>query len=567
MFQHILTSFKGYKAAYLKNDIIAGVMVAALTIPVAMGYAQVAGLPPIYGLYASLLPVLGYAVFASSPQLIFGADASASAITGSALAAFGIAAASGQAIATAALLSFFTAVFLILFAIFRLGRFADYISMPVMSGFLSGIALSIMLGEVPKVLGIPSGGDGFLSNVKAIATGIGGASLLSLALGAGTVALILLGKRLVPKFPAGLMVMALGTALCALLRLDKQGVAVVGDIPRGLPALSLPNFTAADNLGGAAGAGLVVAVVIFADSLMSARSFAARGRYKLDNNREIFAFGVSNLLASLSGCSPTSASLSRTAAAEQYKGKTQMVSLVAVAAIGLVVSFLGGLLYYMPQPLLGGVVLAALAGVVDVKVVRGLWRQSRSEAGIWLASALGVFLVGVLFGVLLGVLLSFIDVILRITKPPQAYLGVIQGREGYYDLATHKRARPLPGVVIYRFSARLFFANFSLFQAGVKQAVAANHPHALIVDASGINSIDVSAAEQLARLLNWLCDQDVVYFFAGQTEALNQQLEDFGLSALAMDGRLTKTVGAALDAYHALPARQGPPEHGRKKRG
>ncbi len=552
MFKYVLTSLKGYKLSFLKSDIIAGVVVAALSIPVAMGYAGVAGLPPVYGLYASMLPVLGYILFASSPQLIFGTDASACAITGSVIAGMGIMAGSDDAVSAAALLSFFTALFLLLFAILRLGRFADYISMPVMSGFMSGTALSIMLSQVPKIFGIPSGGNNFFDSIVAIVTGIGKTNLISLAIGAVTVALVLVGRKFLPKLPMGLIVMVLGTALCALLRLDEQGVVVVGDIPRGLPPISLPDFFGPTGISAAIGSGLLIAVVIFADSLMSSRSFATRNHYKLDNNREIFAFGVSNLIASLSNCSPTSASVSRTAASEQFKGKTQMVSVVSVVVIGLVVMFFSGLLYYMPQPVLGGIVFAALLPVVDILVIRSLWRQTRNEAFIWLISAAGVLVVGVLFGVFIGVILSFFDVILRITNPPQAYLGKIEGRSGYFDQKNHKQAKAIPDVVIYRFSARLFFANVAIFKTGVKKAVEVNQPQAVIIDASGINSIDATAAEEISALLEWLDGQEVACYFAGQIDALNDQFEDFGLGSLREDGRIQKTVDDALEACAAV---------------
>ncbi len=549
MFKYVLLSFKGYKLSYIKNDVIAGIMVAALTIPVAMGYAQVAGLPPIYGLYASILPAIGYALFASSPQTVFGADASTSAITGSALAMFGIAATTQQAVAAAALLSLFAAAFLFLFALLRVGRFAAYISMPVMSGFMSGIAISIMLGQLPKILGITGSGDDFFGNIKDLVTGIAGTNLISLAMGAAAAALILLGKRFLPKLPVGLVVMVLGTALCALLRLDNMGVAVVGTIPSGFPALSFPAFWNTSNIGSYIGAGLVVAIVIFADALMTSRSFAVRNHYTLDNNREIFSFGIANFMASLSGGPPTSASMSYTAAAEQFKSKTQLVSLVAATLIALVVAFLGGLLYYMPQPLLGGIVLASLVGMVDLVVIRNLWRQSRGEAAIWLVSAVGVLVVGVLFGVLVGVILSFIAVIIGIVKPPQAYLGVVAGQAGFYDLENHDRAKAIPGVVIYRFSARLFFGNFSLFRKGVHRALGEENPKTIIIDAAGINSIDATAAGQLKELLHWLERKGLTCYFAGQTDALNQQFHDFGLDAmLAEKGRLTKTVADALKA-------------------
>lgn len=545
MFKYILTSFKEYRLGYLKNDIPAGIIVAALTIPVAMGYAGVAGLPPVYGLYASMLPVLGYAVFASSPQGILGADASASAITGSCLAALGIASGSENAISAATMLSLFVGIFLILFAVFRLGRFAEYISKPVMSGFMSGTALSIIFGQIPKILGIQGSGNDFISNAAAIVRQCQDINPLSLLLGAVTAALILIGKKHLPKIPVALIVMVLGTVITALLRLDLRGVAIVGDIPAGLPSLSLPALPPLSELSVYVGAGFVIAIVIFADSLMSMGSFATQEHYPIDNNREIFAFGVSNLCASVSGCAPASASVSRMAASKQFHGKSQMVSVVAVLIVGLVVAFLGGTLYYMPQPVLGGIVLAALVGVVEVSMLRNLLRCGRNEAAIWLVSAAGVLVVGTLFGVLVGMLLSFIDVIMRITTPPQACLGTIDGRDGYFDLNTHKSARAIPGVVIYRFSARLFFGNVGIFKAGIRQAVEKDHPKAIIVDAAGINSIDATAADELRELLDSLDDQHIRCCFAGQTEVLNKQLALYGLNG---DSRLMKTINDALRA-------------------
>ncbi len=553
MFRCILTSFRGYRLSYLKNDLVAGIIVAALTIPVAMGYAGVAGLPPVYGLYASMLPVLGYIIFASSPQLIFGADASASAVTGSCLAALGVVTGSSEAVSSAAILSLFVGIFLIIFSVLKLGKFAEYISKSVMSGFISGIALSILCGQVPKIIGITGSGNDFLGNMKAIVTQLDKINPLSVLLGGITAAVILLGKKYLPKLPVALVVMALGTCLSWAAGLDEHGVCVVGNIPGGLPELSLPDIFGHGNLGMYIGSGLMIAIIVFADSLMSAQSFAAKNEYELDNNREIFAFGFSNILASVSGCAPTSASVSRTAANEQFKGRTQMVSVVAVVVIGVVVTFLSGALYYMPQPVLGGIVFAALCGVVEVSQFRRLLHVSRSEAIIWAASAAGVLAVGTLFGVIIGVILSFVDVIIRISTPPQAYLGTIEGKDGFFDLSAHKNAKAIPGIVIYRFSARIFFANLGVFKAGVQKALDEMHPQAIIFDASGINSIDTTAADELKSIFAELDRQDVAYCFAGQTETLNRQFSALGLWARDDASHIKKTVKDALAAYSCRP--------------
>ncbi len=542
-----LRAFQRYRLADLKNDALAGLIVAALTIPVAMGYAGVAGLPPIYGLYASILPVLGYALFSSSPQMIFGMDASASAITGSCLAALGIAAGSLDAPGAAAALSFFTALFLLLFAALRMGRFTEYISMPVMSGFMSGTALSILFGQLPKIVGVSAEGSGFLSSLGSLIRQLPALNWPSLVIGMVTIALLLIGRQRFPKLPMALIVMAVGTLAAFLFRLDRLGVAIVGEIPLGLPPIRLPNLLHMHSLSTYIGAGFMMAVVIFADSLMSANSFAQRNGYELIGNREIFAFGCANLMASLSGCAPTSASVSRTAASEQFHGKTKLVSLVAVLVIALVVSLLSGTLYYMPQPMLGGIVFTALLSVVDVRVIRSLFHYNRREAAIWIASAAGVLLVGVLFGVLVGVILSFVDVILRMTKPSEAYLGRIPGRDGYFDLATHKSAKPIPDTAIYRFSARLFFANVATFSAGIRKVIEIEHPRLLVIDASGINSVDATAADELSRLFRELDEMGIIWRIAGQIEQVNRQMRSLGLP---VDAHIAKTIEEALDERH-----------------
>lgn len=541
-----MPSLRGYKAAYLKNDLIAGLVVAALTIPVAMGYAQVAGLPPVYGLYASVLPVIGYALFASSPQLIYGIDASASAITGTILVTMGITAASDDAVSMAAILSLFTAVFLLLFALLRLGRFASFISFPVMSGFISGVALSIIIGQIPKVMGIDSSGTDFFANIQNIITEFTQTNLISLIMGAITLAIILVCKKLLPKIPTALIMLVVGTAVTALFQLDQQNVVITGDIPKGFPPITLPDFSAISNWGTIIVGSLVTSIVIFADSLLTTNSFALQGKYKVRDNQELFAFGISNLMAALISSSPTSASVSRTAASIEYKGKSQLVSIFSAVVVTLVILFLAGLMYYMPQPVLSAITISALVGVVDIGVMRMLFRRSRMEFVIWLTAALGVLLVGVLFGVLVGVVLSFIDVIIRATSPPQAFLGVIDGKEGYFDMSRHLDAHAVEkGIVIYRFTSALFFANIRLFKKGIQSALKRD-AEAIIVDASGIASLDISAAQGLQEVVKELNDKKVPFCFAGEIASVDDALMKFGLKDFVQSGHTFKTLDEAV---------------------
>ncbi len=544
----LLPSFKGYKLAWLKDDIIAGIVVAALSIPVAMGYAQIAGLPPVYGLYASILPVLGYVLFCSSPQLIYGLDSAASAVTGSMMATLGIALASSEALTLAPVLSFFAAVFLLLFSLLKLGRFAGFISLPVMSGFITGISLSIMLGQVPKVMGVTVTGSGFTGNIASIFTGIPSTNLISLGIGAVTIAALLVSKRFSPKVPMALILLVLGTALTGLLRLDNYGVVITGTIPQGFPPFAIPGFLSVQSLGTAIVGGLAVALVIFADSLLDANSFAVKGGYDLDFNVELRGFSASNFVSAFFGSSPTSGSVSRTAASLQFKGKTQVVSIVSAFVIALVVLFLAGLLYYMPQPLLSGIIIAALVGLVDVKMFKTLWKRSRRQFFIWLISAAGVLMVGTLAGVLVGVVMSFIDMLARSTSPQQAFLGVIDGRDGYFDMARNKTARPArPDTVIYRFSAPLYFANSDVFKSGIAAAVA-KKPRTIVVDASAISGVDFTAADDLKETIGQLDKDGISIYFAGATGDINDQLVKYGLREFVAGGHVKKTIDDALEA-------------------
>ncbi len=541
----ILPSLRHYSPAKAKNDVFAGVIVAALTIPMAMGYAQVAGLPPVYGLYGSILPVLGYALFASSPEMIFGMNAATSAITSSIFITLGIELGSKEAITVAPQLALFTSLFLFLFAILRLGRFAGYISTPVMSGFLSGTALSILIGQALQIMGLKSAGTDFLGNMEVFFDKVADTNLIALLIGSLTVAIILVAKKFAPRFPMGLAILVLGTILSGVLHFDKLGITIVGKIPSGFPAFSFPDIFHEPHVTTYVSMGFVVALVIFADSLMTTNSFAIKGKYKVKDNQELFAFGISNLFSSLIGCSPTSSSVSRTAASHNFHGKTQMVSIVSIAVVGLVLAFLSKFLYYMPQPVLSGIIFASLVNVLDIALLTSLIKKVKREALVWIASALGVLIGGVLVGVIVGVFLSFVDVIIKIASPHQAFLGRIPGKHGFYNLERNPDAVPIPGVVIFRFSARLFFGNIDSFKKSIEKSVKED-TMAVIIDASGINSIDSTAAEGLGILIRYLKRKKVKYYFAEQIASINDQFIRLGLGDIVEKNHTAKTIEDAL---------------------
>lgn len=547
LFDYIFPSLKNYKKEYFTKDIVAGIVVASLTIPVAMGYAEVAGLPPIYGLYAAIFPIIAYAIFASSPQLNLGANASSSAITASALASMGIALGSQQALAIVPILSFFCAVFLMLFAVANLGRFTKFISMPVMSGFITGVALSILFGQIPKLMGISADRSQLFGNIIAIFTGFSSTNWLAVAIGLSILVLIVIGKKTMKKVPVSLILLILATIASYFLRFDSYGIKLIGDIPKGLPSLKFPDIFSLSNLSLGILSGFLVAVVCFADSLLSSKSFAIRNNYELDEQRELAAYSVANFVAAATGCAPVGASVSRTAASEDFKGKTQLVSVVAAVIVGLVVAFFSPLLYYMPDPALAGITISALLGIIDIKGIRSILARSKREALIWTAAVLGVLLVGVLFGVLLGVFLSFIDVIARLSAPPSAMLGRIKGKRGYYDLQRNPDATPLPHIAIYRFSGALFFANVKEFSEGLQNALSED-TKILIIDASAIISIDVTAADELVKVVNMLERRGIYYYITNVIGNFRDELERLELHSQISPEHIQKTIQDALNA-------------------
>jgi len=542
----ILPSLKGYRLSYLPNDLLAGLIVAALTIPIAMGYAQVAGLPAVYGLYGSILPLLGYALFASSPQLIFGVDAAAAAITGSILLGAGIETGSAEAMALVPVLAVCSGLFLILFSVLKLGRLVSFISAPVMGGFITGVAISIMLTQVPRIMGVTvEAGEGLYSGLRNIIVSIPQTNLFALLVGAVSFALIMLCRRFAPKLPMPLIVMVVAVFLSSRWDWEStRGLMVLGSIPAGLPMPAIPAFGAVD-VTRALGYSLTIAVVVMAESLLASNTFALRNHYRLDDNRELFAFGVGNILGALVGVCPTSASVSRTAVSDSFGGRTQLVSIVAAVLIAGVVLFLTPLLYAMPLAVLAAIVLAALTGVVEADLALRLWRCERGEFWIFVSAMMGVLLVGLIAGVVVGVLLSLIALLIRASDPPRGQLGTLPGKDGYFNMKRFPEAAPLPGVLLYRFSAGLNFANAKVFCNEVEDLVGED-TRIVVVDASGIGSIDITGADRLLALSDTLESRGVRFYLAEQTPHFNDRLEQLGIGRLVTEGHTRRTIEDVL---------------------
>jgi high affinity sulfate transporter 1 len=449
-------TLKNYTPSNLPYDIFSGLVIAALSIPISMGYAQIAGLPPVYGLYGSVLPILVFAVFSTSPQFIFGVDAAPAAIVGGVLASMNIESGSIQAMNTVPVITFFTACWLLLFYFLRAGKLVGYISTPVMGGFISGICCEIILMQIPKLFAAPAGtGEAFELFAK-IYEAVIHTNILSPILGIGTLAVLLICKKFIPKVPMPVVMMVAGALITVFFHPERYGVVLLSAVEKGLPALSLPSFGAV-NVSACINASLTVAIVIMSETLLAENNFALKNGYKINDNREILAFALGNFAAAITMTCPINGSVSRSSVNDSYGGKTQLVSVVAGVSMIFVLLFATDLIAYLPVPVLTAIIIYALSGVVEVHLAKRLWSANRDEFAIFVAAFAGVLLLGTVQGVLIGIILSFVSVIVKAVDPPRAFLGCVPGSNGFFNMERNYNARPIKGVVIYRFSGSLFF--------------------------------------------------------------------------------------------------------------
>lgn len=542
---------KGLKAAEKKNipnDIISGVIIALVSIPISMGYAQIAGLPAVYGLYGSVLPVILFALFSSSPQYIFGVDAAPAAVVGGIIASMGISAGSAEAVKTVPLITLFTAIWLFIFYILKAGRLTEYVSTPVMGGFISGICATIILMQIPKLFGGSSGtGEIHQLILHIIEQAAEQFNTASLCLGIGSIAVILTAKRLIPKFPMSVAVMLAAAIIQYATDFSgRLGINTLPAVERGLGAIAFPDFSAMSLIKGM-GASLTVAVIIMAETVLAENSFAMKNGYKINDNNEVFTFGICNLAASLIGCCPVNGSVSRTSMNEQFGGRSQLTSLVAAGSMIIILLLCTGFIQYLPVPVLTAIVICALLGAIEFDLAKKLRKINKKEFGIFIAAFLGVLVFGTIYGVVIGVILSFVNVIIRESDPPRSFLGVIQGRGGFYSLENHSTARTIKGAVIYRFNSNLFFANVKEFREDIESSIKSD-TKCVIVDAGGLTSIDTTGADTLEGIYKSLREQGIHFYLTEHIRGVNNQLRQLGLGYIIEEGGIRRTISAALRA-------------------
>jgi high affinity sulfate transporter 1 len=546
-----LRTIPEYRRAWLADDLVAGVVLTALLVPVGMGYAQAAGLPPITGLYATIVPLVAYAIFGPSRVMVLGPDSSLAAV----IAAIVLPLAGRdpeRAVALAGMLAILTGVVILVAGLARLGFVTELLSRPVQLGYLYGIAVTIIVGQLPKLFGFSIDGRGLLPEVRDFVQGLarGRANGAALAVGLAGIVVILGVRRWWPRVPGVIVAVGLGIAAVAAFDLTARGVQVIGVLPRGLPSPAIPDIRL-DDLPLLFSGALGIALVTVTDTTVLSQSLAARRGQVVDPNQELVALGAANLAAGAFHGFPISSSASRTPVAIAAGARTQLTPLVGAVTIAVLLLVAPGALRNLPQPILGAVVITAAMGLVDPAAVRRLYQVRRSEFILWLAAFVGVALLGVLSGIMAAIVLSLGDFIRRAWRPHDAVLGREDELKGYHDLDRHPAARQVPGLLLYRFDAPLFFANAGEFRRRIRGLLATTTPRVrwVVVAAEPITDVDTSAAATLGELLAELRQQGVTLAFAELKGPVKDRLRRYGLYDQVGDDRFFPTVGTAVDAY------------------
>ncbi|MBM4408707.1 MAG: sulfate permease [Chloroflexi bacterium] len=540
-----------YDRAWLGPDVLAGVTVASYLVPQVMAYAQLAGLEPAVGLWSAIVPAIVYALIGTSRHVSTGPESATAVMVAVAVAPL----AAGDPLRYAALtavLALLVGAILVTAGALRLGFLGDLLSQPILVGYLAGVAAVMVVSQLENLTGIPVEGDGVLSKVADFAANLGALHVPTAALAAGVVAFLFAARRWLPLLPGPLVAVAGATVLAAMLDLGAQGVALTLGIPSELPPFAIPNVSGSD-LAALAASALAISVVAYAVDILTARSFAARNRYRVDANAELLALGGANLAAGLTSGMPVSSSGSRTAIVESVGGRSQLVGIAAAACVVLVLLLLSGLLAQFPRAALGGLVVYAAWRLVDLIAFRRLVQFRRSELALALAAFGGVLVVDVLAGILVAITLSVIDLFARVARPRSAILGQAPGVAGLHDVLDYPDAVTIPGLVVFRYDAPLCFANANDFKTRALAAVAAQPERVewLLLNAEAIVEIDLTAADALGELHDELEREGIVFALARVKQDLRTQLERIGLITHIGPERLYATLPVALAAFAA----------------
>lgn len=539
-----------YQRQWFARDLAAGLVLTALLVPAGMGYAEAAGLPAVTGLYATVIPILVYAVFGPSRVLVLGPDSALAAMIAAAVAS-GAAGDPARALGLASVLAMLMGGFCLLAGLIKVGFITDLLSKPVRVGYTNGIALTIVVTQTPKLFGLSVSGtsvvDAFVGFFGGVHAGL--VNQTALVIGASCLAVILLLKFLVPRVPGILVAVVGATIVVSVLGLADH-VRVLGVVPRGLPSPTLPALGLAEMTQLIAPA-MGLAVVAFADTVVLSRSLAARRGDRFDPNAELVALGVANAAAGVFGGFPVSASSSRTPVAEVAGARTQVTGIVSAVLILLLLVFAPALLRNLPLAALAAVVLAAAFQLFNFRELGVFFRVRRSDFFVCVVAFVSVLLFGVLSGIAAAVIVSLLDFIRRAWRPHDAILGRARGVKGYHDIGRYPGARQIPGLVIFRWDAPLFFANAQTFRERVLEVAQATTPHNkwVVIAAEPITDVDTTAAEMIEDLDAALGKLGVELVFAELKDPVKDRLDKYGVQERIGRDFFFPTIGVAVKAY------------------
>jgi high affinity sulfate transporter 1 len=546
-----IRALANYRLSWLRSDVVAGIVLTTLLVPQGMAYAELAGLPAITGLYTSILCLIGYALFGPSRILVLGPDSSLGPmIAATILPIIGSGGNPEHAIALASMMALIVGALMILAGIAKLGFIADLLSKPTQIGYMNGLALTILVGQLPKLFGFSTDSNGLINEAHAFLHGLahGEAIGAAVAIGLVSLALMLVLGRLLPRVPGVLVAVVVAIVAASVFDLASHGVSLVGELPKGFPPLTFPSPVSDLPLLVAGALGIVL--VALADTISTASAFAARTGQEFDGNGEMIGIGAANVAAGFFQGFPVSTSGSRTAVAEQSGAKTQLTGVVGAAVIVLMLVLVPGLLKNLPNPTLAAVVIAASLSLADIPGVVRLYKQRRVECLLSIAAFLGVALLGVLEGIAVAVGLSILNVFRRAWRPYETTLGRVPGLPGQHDRELHPEAEQLPDLVIFRFDAPLFFANARTFRDRIRALAAAKPPPKwIVIAAEPITDIDTTAADMLGELDEELNAKGTSLVFAELKDPVRAKLERYELIGPLDPDHFFPTLDAAVEAF------------------
>jgi high affinity sulfate transporter 1 len=546
-----LRLLRHYDLSWLRHDIVAGLVLTTMLVPVGIAYAEASGVPGIYGLYATIVPLLAYAVFGPSRILVLGPDSSLAAVILAVVLPLSAGSAE-RAVALAGMMAIVSGIVCVAAGLARLGFITELLSKPIRYGYMNGIALTVLLSQLPKVLGFSIDAEGPARQVLEIGRAVfaGQTNAATFAVGVGALALILILKRR-PQLPGILIAVVSATVLVAALDLaGRFGVSVLGPLPRGLPEFVLPMIRF-DDLEQVLVGGVAVALVSFADTSVLSRVYAARLRTPVDPNQEMVGLGAANLAAGLFQGIPISSSSSRTPVAEAAGSKTQLTGVVGALAIALLLLVAPNLLQHLPNAALAAVVISSAIGLFEISDLRRIYRIQQWEFWLSMVCFAGVAVFGAIPGIMLAIVIAVIEFLWDGWRPHSAVLGRVDQVKGYHDITRYQQARQIPGLVLFRWDAPLFFANAEFFRDRVLAAVASSPTPVrwLVVAAEPVTSVDVTAADMIAELDEELHAEGIELCMAEMKDPVKDKLKRFGVFTRLGEDMFFLTIGEAVRIY------------------